>query len=169
MSCHVHQSHVFYFGNSGNNVAAKKPSAIKKSVALLPLLLRLHLSSKPGTSALKQVLGGCYGYKVTQWVWPAIEGSHSPSLARWKRTCPNCQSRAFMTSKPGRIHGSSETFVRWQMCCIPQALLTFTICLTDLSNKERKGFVWKVAFFSSHSRAWAHIPITETRDKSPLI
>lgn len=22
------------------------------------------------------------------------------------------------------------------MCCIPQALLTFTICLPDLSNKE---------------------------------
>lgn len=86
----------------------------KKYVAFLPLLHCVHLSSKPDTSALKQVLGGCHGYKVTLWAWPSIEVFHSPSLVRWKCTWPNCQSQAFMTSKPDRIHGSSETFVRWQ-------------------------------------------------------
>lgn len=87
----------------------------KKFVAILLLLLLhyVHLSSKPDTSALKQVLGGCHGYKVTLWAWPCVELFHSP-LARWKSTWPNCQSQAFMTSKPSRIHRSAETFVRWQ-------------------------------------------------------
>ena len=89
-------------------------STEKKCVAFLPHLHYVRLSSKPNTSALKQVLGGCHGYKVTLWAWPSIEVFCSPSLARWKFTWPNCQSQAFMTSKPGRIQGSSETFVRWQ-------------------------------------------------------
>lgn len=85
---------------------------MEKSIAIL-LLHYVHLSSKPDTSALKQVLRSCHGYKVTLWAWPCVELFYSP-LSRWKSTWPNCQSQAFITSKPGWIHRSAKTFIRWQ-------------------------------------------------------
>lgn len=84
----------------------------KKSIAIL-LLHYVHLSSKPDTSALKEVLRSCHGYKVTLWAWPCVELFYSP-LSRWKSTWPNCQSQAFITSKPDWIHRSAKTFIRWQ-------------------------------------------------------
>lgn len=88
----------------------------KKMLPSFPSFSYVHLSWKPDTSALKQVLGegggGCHGHKVTP-VGLAIHWGFL-SLATWKFTWPNCQSQAFMTSKPDRIHGSCETFVRWQ-------------------------------------------------------
>lgn len=51
-----------------------------KCVAFLPVLHRVHLSSKPDTSALKRVLRCCHGYKVTPWARPSIELSRSPPL-----------------------------------------------------------------------------------------
>lgn len=138
----------------------------KKCVAVLPLLHYVHLSSKPDTSALKQVLGGCHGYTVTLWVWPSFMVFYSPSLARWKSTWPNCQSQAFMTSKPGRIHRSSETFVRWRCVeflkpCWHSQFASQTLATRILHFENRCSLI--------SSWAWTHEAIKERKDKSLLI
>lgn len=96
---------------------------------------------------IKASMGGCHSYnKVTLWAWPSVEVFHSPSLAKSKFTWPNCQNQAFMSSKPGRIHGSSKTFVRWQCAAFlkpcwhsqfaSQTLATRTIRRLDFENRR---------------------------------
>lgn len=116
-------------------------------ILLLILLLHdVHLSSKPNTSALKQVLGGCHGYKVTLWAWPSIEVFPFSFSGKMKMHVAKLSEPSFCDFKarlhPGELRDLSQMAVAAVAAaaavagCIPSALLTFTICLSDLRNKE---------------------------------
>lgn len=97
------------------------------------------MSSKPDTSALKQIPeGGCYGYKVTLWARPRVKLFPILLLARRKNPHGwNLSEASFLRlQSEAAISRSAETFCRATACRIPRAPLMFTTCLSDLSNRS---------------------------------
>lgn len=107
----------------------------KKSVTIL-LLHCMHLSSKPDTSALKQILRGL------PWLQSHPVGSamcQAFSILLWQDENPRGQKlseASFYDFKARQNPQERRDLCQMAACRIPQALLTFTICLSDLSNND---------------------------------